>query len=354
MLLELIACMSLECTWATEKMKQGRVFMEVGNDGVAIITISNPPVNILAPAIFDGLKVLLSEAMRRPDVRAVVLTGDISIIPDVSINLFVNMIEDAKKPVVAAIEGPVLGVHQTCNIAQACHARIAAKNTQLGLPELNLGVIPASGGTTRLVRLIGLPKALEMLLSSRPITSEEGKTLGLVDAVVPSDELLKVSQQWALDITAKRKNNGKGYYIFEKGSKPKPDPSVLPIIEESRRLTNIMPAGKPVSFTDEEIVEMILFPVVNEACRVLDEGIIIRASDLDVASILGMSFPSYRGGIVFWADTIGADRVHRSLQKWSELYGNFFRPSRFLEERAKRGIQLSAPGSMSWGARPRL
>ncbi|KAM3221484.1 hypothetical protein P3L10_020754 [Capsicum annuum] len=134
------------------------------------------------------------------------------------------------------------------------------------------------------------------------------------------------------------KNNGKGYYIYEKGRKPRPDFTVLPIIEESRRLTNIMPGGKPIFVTDQEIVEMILFPVVNEACRVLDEGIVVRASDLDVASVLVMSFPSYRGGIVFWADTVGAGRINRSLKKWSELYGNFFKPSRFLEERAMKDV----------------
>uniref|UniRef100_A0A2N9IUM9 3-hydroxyacyl-CoA dehydrogenase C-terminal domain-containing protein n=1 Tax=Fagus sylvatica TaxID=28930 RepID=A0A2N9IUM9_FAGSY len=150
------------------------------------------------------------------------------------------------------------------------------------------------------------------------------------------------------------KNNGKGYYIYEKGSKPKPDPSVLSTIEESRRLTNIMPGGKPVSVTDQEIVEMILFPVVNEACRVLDEGVVVRASDLDIASVLGMSFPSHRGGIVFWADTVGANRVYTSLKKWSQLYGNFFKPSRFLEERATRGIPLSAPASSSPASKSRL
>ncbi|MBA0555170.1 hypothetical protein Golob_014225 [Gossypium lobatum] len=139
------------------------------------------------------------------------------------------------------------------------------------------------------------------------------------------------------------KNNGKGYYIYEKGSKPKPDPSVLSIIEESRRLTNVMPGGKPISVTDREVLEMILFPVVNEACRVLDEGVVVRASDLDVASVLGMSFPSYRGGIVFWADMVGANHVYRSLKKWSEMYGSFYKPSKFLEERATKGIPLVRP-----------
>ncbi|XP_020960887.1 peroxisomal fatty acid beta-oxidation multifunctional protein AIM1-like [Arachis ipaensis] len=136
------------------------------------------------------------------------------------------------------------------------------------------------------------------------------------------------------------KNNGKGYYIYEKGSKPKPDLSILPIVEESRRLANIMPGGKPISITDQEIVEMILFPIVNEACRVLDEGIVIRASDLDIACVLGMSFPNYRGGVVFWADLVGAKHVYNSLKKWSELYGNFYKPSRYLEERAIQGIPL--------------
>ncbi|XP_026439374.1 peroxisomal fatty acid beta-oxidation multifunctional protein AIM1-like [Papaver somniferum] len=143
------------------------------------------------------------------------------------------------------------------------------------------------------------------------------------------------------------KLNGKGYYTYEKGSKPKPDPTVLPIIEKSRKLANIMPGGKPVSLSDQEIVEMIMFPVVNEACRVMEEGIVLRASDLDVASILGMSFPSYRGGLIFWADSVGATHIYSSLKKWSEAYGNFFRPSKFLEETAREGIPLSVPVSTS-------
>ncbi|KAI3977538.1 hypothetical protein MKX01_000451 [Papaver californicum] len=145
----------------------------------------------------------------------------------------------------------------------------------------------------------------------------------------------------------KGKLNGKGYYTYEKGSRPKPDPTVLPIIEKSRKLANIMPGGKPVSLSDQEIVEMIMFPVVNEACRVIEEGIVLRASDLDVASILGMSFPSYRGGLIFWADSVGAKHIYSSLKKWSEAYGNFFRPSNFLEQRATKGIPLSVSASTS-------
>ncbi|PPR80811.1 hypothetical protein GOBAR_AA39901 [Gossypium barbadense] len=734
-------------------MSQSKVTMEVGNDGVAVITISNPPVNALAIPIIDGLKEKFAEATRRNDVKAIVLTGDVSIMPDVSVDLVTNAVEDCKKPIVAAVEGLALG--GGLEFAMGCHARIAAPRTQLGLPELSLGVIPGFGaltgllcygsfkGTQRLPRLVGLSKAIEVMLSSKPIMSEEGKKLGLIDALVPSKELLKVSREWALDMAEGRKpwlrslhrtdkigslsearevlrmarlqakktapnlpqhqvcldvieegivhggysgvlkeakvfkeivlsdtsrglvhvflaqratskvvadswntlhfflilipsavpnvtdvglkprqvkkvaiiggglmgsgiatalivnnifvvlkevnseyllkgiktveanvrglanrgkmtkdkaekalsmlkgvldyskfkdvdmvieavienvalkqkifseiekacpphcilatntstidlnligekmnsqdrligahffspahlmplleivrtqktspqiildlmtvgkvikkvpvvvgnctgfavnrtffpytqgshllvslgvdayridrvicnfgfplgpfqlqdlagygvafavgqeyakafsdrifkspllellvkdgrngkNNGKGYYIYEKGSKPKPDPSVLSIIEESRRLTNIMPGGKPISVTDREVLEMILFPVVNEACRVLDEGVVVRASDLDVASVLGMSFPSYRGGIVFWADMVGANHVYRSLKKWSEMYGSFYKPSKFLEERAMKGIPLSAPATSSASTKSRL
>ncbi|KDO42234.1 hypothetical protein CISIN_1g004726mg [Citrus sinensis] len=205
-------------------MAAPRVTMEVGNDGVAIITLINPPVNALAIPIVAGLKDKFEEATSRDDVKAIVLTGnggrfsggfdinvfqkvhgagDVSLMPDVSVELVVNLIEDCKKPIVAAVEGLALG--GGLELAMGCHARIAAPKTQLGLPELTLGVIPGFGGTQRLPRLVGLSKAIEMMLLSKSITSEEGWKLGLIDAVVTSEELLKVSRLWALDIAARRK-----------------------------------------------------------------------------------------------------------------------------------------------------
>ncbi|GMY17610.1 peroxisomal fatty acid beta-oxidation multifunctional protein AIM1-like [Fagus crenata] len=79
---------------------------------------------------------------------------------------------------------------------------------------------------------------------------------------------------------------------------------------------------------------------MRHACRLIEEGIVARASDLDVASVLGMNFPSYRGGIISWADTIGSEYIYTSLKKWSQTYGGLFKPSKFLEERAARGIAL--------------
>ncbi|EXB37512.1 Peroxisomal fatty acid beta-oxidation multifunctional protein AIM1 [Morus notabilis] len=724
-------------------MARAEVTLEVGDDGIAIISISNPPVNALALSIFVGLQRKFDEAARRNDVKAIVLTGkggkfsggfdinvfekihkngNISALPNTSFDLILNTIEESEKPIVAAIEGLALG--GGLEIALGCHARIAAPGAQLGLPELSLGIIPGGGGTQRFPRVIGVSKAVELMLSSKSIPSEEGKKLGLIDSVVFSKELLKESRTWALDIAEKRrpwirslhrmdrigslseareilkvareqakktapnmpqhqacldviehgivhggysgllkedkvfkdlvlsdtskglvhvffaqraaskvpnvtdiglkprhikkvaiiggglmgsgiatalllsnisvvikevnseyvlkarkmieaniqglitkgkltqdkaekaltllkgvldytefkdvdvvieavienitlkqtifseiekvcpshcilasntstldlhvvgektrsqgrivgahffspahvmplleivrtektspqvildlmtvgkiikkipivvgncpgfavnrtffpyaqgahllvnlgvdvfridrvisnfglplgpfqlqdvtgygvaiatskvfanafpdrtfkspiielllksgrngKNNGKGYYIYEKGSRPKPDPKILPVLEESRQLTNIMPGGKPISVTDQEILEMILFPVVNEACRVLEEEVVVRASDLDIAAVFGMSFPSYRGGIVYWADAVGAKHIYSSLKKWSDKYGSFYKPSRFLEERATRGVLLSEPVSSSAASRARL
>ncbi|URE19984.1 Peroxisomal fatty acid beta-oxidation multifunctional [Musa troglodytarum] len=704
-----------------------RVTMEIGSDGVAVITICNPPVNALAPSIIAGLKEKYTEAMNSSDVKAIVLTGDggkfsggfdinvfteihktgnLSLLPDVSVELVVNIIEDAPKPSVAAIQGLALG--GGLEMAMGCHARVSTPEAQLGLPELSLGVIPGFGGTQRLPRLVGLPKALDMMLQSKSIIAKEGEKYGLIDAIVSPEDLLKISRCWALDIAERHKpwisslrrtdrlcslseaheilkaarqqvnriapnmpqhkecldsveegvnfggyagvlkeakvfkelvlsstskglvhvffaqratsrvhsvtdvglrprkikrvaviggglmgsgiatalilsntpvilkeidsnflqmglkmiqanleglvkkgsltqdkmnkalsllkgvldysefkhvdmaviekvslkqsifadlekacpphcilatntstidlnivgektrsqdriigahffspahvmplleivrtdktspqvildlmtigkairkvpvvvgnctgfavnrtffpytqgahllvhlgvdvfridrvvssfgmpmgpfqlqdvagygvalavkdiydsafqgrtfqsqlvelmvksgrngkNNGKGYYIYEKGQKPKPDPSVEAIIEESRRLSNVMPGGKPITINDQEVLEMIFFPVVNEACRVMDEGVVIRASDLDISSVLGMGFPRYRGGIIFWADTIGSGYIYAKLNKWAKFYGNFFKPSAYLEERATKGLPLS-------------
>ncbi|KAK1616416.1 hypothetical protein QYE76_021933 [Lolium multiflorum] len=709
-----------------------RVTMDVGADGVALITIFNPPVNALHPIIIQGLKEKYAEAMDRDDVKAIVLTGaagkfcggfdinvftivqetgDVSHLPDVSVELVSNTMEAGKKPSVAAIQGLALG--GGLELTMGCHARIATPETQLGLPELTLGVMPGFGGTQRLPRLVGLPKAIEMMLQSKFITAKEGKERGLIDALCSPDELIKVARFWALEIANYRKPwtrsidrtdklgslseartvlsmarqqakkvaanlpqhqacldvieegvlcggqagvlkeanvfkelvlaptarslvhvffaqrsttkvpgvtdiqlkprqirkvaviggglmgsgiatallvgnisvvlkevnaqflqrgqktiagnleglvkrgsltkdkmnkaisllkgaldyedfkdvdmvieaviekvplkqsifadlekvcpphcilasntstidlnvvgektnaqdriigahffspahimplleivrtektspqaildlitvgkiikkvpvvvgnctgfavnrtffpytqgaqllvslgidlfridrlinsfgmpmgpfqlqdvagygvalavkeiyaaafgtrnfesglvdlmaengrqgkiNGKGYYLYEKGAKPKPDPSIQPVIDEYRRRAKTMPGGKPVTLSDQDILEMVFFPVVNEACRVMDENVVIRASDLDIASVLGMGFPKYRGGLIFWADTVGASYICSKLSKWSETYGDFFKPSSYLEERAKSGRALGAP-----------
>lgn len=101
--------------------------------------------------------------------------------------------------------------------------------------------------------------------------------------------------------------------------------------------------------SDEEILEMILFPVVNEACRIISEGIADKASDLDITSVMGMGFPSYRGGIIFWSDIIGAQHICARLDDWSMKYGNFYRPSAYLMEQAsKQGSLVRNVHCLNW------
>ncbi|KAJ6794134.1 peroxisomal fatty acid beta-oxidation multifunctional protein MFP2-like isoform X2 [Iris pallida] len=709
-------------------MGKGRTTMEVGPDGVAIVTIDNPPVNALSADVIFSLKESYEQAMRRDDVKAIVLTGargkfsggaDINSfgsgkkeakIGSMSVDFVTDVIEGARKPSVAAVDGLALG--GGLEIAMACNSRISTSTTQLGLPELQLGIIPGLGGTQRLPRLVGLSKGLEMMLTSKPIKGDEAHALGLVDAIVSSKDLIPTARRWALDIvecrrpwikslyktdkiealgearevlkfaraqaqkqaphlqhplvcidvveegivsgpraglwkeanssyelqfsetskalihvffsqraTSKvpgitdlglmpRKINTvailggglmgsgiatalilsnyrvilkevndnflqaglgrvkanlqsrvkkgvmtqencartltrltgvltyesfkdadlvieavienvslkqkifadleeycpshcilasntstidlnligertkssdrivgahffspahimplleivrthntspqvvldlldlgkkirktpivvgnctgfavnrmffpytqsalllvdcgldvyqidraiakfgmpmgpfrladlvgfgvavatgaeylksfpersyksilipsmledkrageatrKGFYVYDERRKASPDPEIKKYIEKSRSVAGFT-TDKIMELADKDIVEMIFFPVVNEACRVLDEGISVKASDLDIASIMGMGFPSYRGGAMFWADSLGANYIYSRLESWSKTYGDFFKPCSYLAERAKRGTSLSAP-----------
>ncbi|GAB2266672.1 hypothetical protein Dimus_001666 [Dionaea muscipula] len=204
---------------------KGTTTIEVAADGVAVITIINPPVNSLSLDVLKSLKQRFDEALRRVDVKAIVVTGakgkfsggfDITVFGGlqegkveapkrgfVAVEILTDTLEAARKPSVAAIDGLALG--GGLEVAMACHARISTSNAQLGLPELQLGVIPGFGGTQRLPRLVGLSKALEMMLMSKSIKAVEAQSLGLVDAVVPANELLDSARRWALDIVERRK-----------------------------------------------------------------------------------------------------------------------------------------------------
>ncbi|CAI9118844.1 OLC1v1020471C2 [Oldenlandia corymbosa var. corymbosa] len=204
---------------------KGRTTIEVGADGVAVITIINPPVNSLSLDVLDSLKETYEQALRRDDVKAIVIIGskgkfsggfDISAfgaiqegrVPApkpgyVAIEILSDTVEAARKPSVAAIDGLALG--GGLEVAMACHARISTSAAQLGLPELQLGILPGFGGTQRLPRLVGLAKSLEMMLTSKPVKGEEALNLGLVDAIVPPDQLLATACRWALEILERKK-----------------------------------------------------------------------------------------------------------------------------------------------------
>jgi 3-hydroxyacyl-CoA dehydrogenase len=130
---------------------------------------------------------------------------------------------------------------------------------------------------------------------------------------------------------------GKGWYRYEKGDRtPIVDPEVHGVIKEVAGAMGI----EQRTFSDEEILRRLLFSSVNEACKILEEGKALRASDIDVMWLNGFGFPRYRGGLMFWADGIGAREVYNQIAAWHQRYGARWRPSRLLQELAERGGTL--------------
>ena len=182
-------------------------------DGIAVLTMNNPPVNGLSNALRAALMDSLKKAQADPAVQAVVITGSAKAFsggadirefnkPRVKPDLpDVNDQQDAmSKPLVAAIGGFALG--GGLELALACHYRVAAPRTQLGLPEVKLGILPGSGGTQRLPRLVPMAQAVEMMTTGNPIPAEKAKQLGLIDEVVEA-ELVQAGIDFAKKVIGK-------------------------------------------------------------------------------------------------------------------------------------------------------
>ncbi len=163
-------------------------------DGIAVITIRNPPVNVISAAVRAGMNHVLGELEGMRDVRAVVLSAEGTTFcsgadiaefsgppKEAEYRDLFRRLEQFPLPIVAALHGTVLG--GGLEMALACHYRIAAPGTRLGLPELTLGIIPGAGGTQRMPRLIGVEKTLELLFSGRPVDAAQALELGFVDQV---------------------------------------------------------------------------------------------------------------------------------------------------------------------------
>src|SRR5262244_1337755 len=128
---------------------------------------------------------------------------------------------------------------------------------------------------------------------------------------------------------------GAGWFRYEKGDRtPHPDPELARMIKEKTAELGIPQR----SFTDEEILRRLLFASVNEACKILEEGKVYRASDIDVMWLGGFGFPRYRGGLMYWADNnVGSKEVLRQIEEWHQRYGDRWRPSALLKEVAAAG-----------------
>ncbi len=171
-------------------------------------------MNALDIAVQDRLKELAEEAARRDDVRAVILYGgekvfaagadikEMQAMDHAAMVVRSRALQDSfsavariPKPVVAAVTGYALG--GGCELALCADYRIAAENAKLGQPEILLGVIPGAGGTQRLSRLIGPSKAKDLIFTGRMVKADEALALGLVDRVVPADEVYTAAHEWA-------------------------------------------------------------------------------------------------------------------------------------------------------------
>lgn len=191
-------------------------------NGIFIVTINRPDkMNALNKDVMKDLDIVMNEIDNNPEIKAVILigAGQKAFVAGADISEFVGLnddegkalakkgqgiffrIENCIKPIIAAVNGFALG--GGCELAMACHFRVASDNAKFGQPEVNLGLIPGYGGTQRLVQLIGKGRALELLMTGNMIDASIALEYGLVNHVVPQDDLLPKAKMILEQIIAK-------------------------------------------------------------------------------------------------------------------------------------------------------
>jgi enoyl-CoA hydratase len=195
------------------------VVLTAREGGLATVTVNRPEaLNALNQEVLERLASTFAELAADEQCRVIILTGagdrafiagaDIAAMATLSAEeartfmelgqAVCNRIESAPQVVIAAVNGYALG--GGCEVALACDLRVAAEQARLGLPEVTLGIIPAWGGTQRLPRLVGRGRAKQLILTGRPITAAEAWQIGLVNQVVPADQLLPSARALATTI----------------------------------------------------------------------------------------------------------------------------------------------------------
>lgn len=197
--------------------------IRLDKDGpLGIVTLSNPPLNVLHPQMVMEIEACFTALATDPDVVVAVLTGagerafcagfDIKEFPDLmlpgragalarALHASLGAIAHLGKPTIAAVNGLALG--GGLEVSMACDIRIVATNAQMGQPEIKLGLLPGAGGTQRLPRLVGAGRAKELLYLGDPIGAEEAYRIGLANRVVPAGEALHVATQMGHAIAAR-------------------------------------------------------------------------------------------------------------------------------------------------------
>ncbi len=183
---------------------------------IAVLTLNSPPVNALSAAVRDGIHDGIKQAIDDPAVKAIVLICEgRTFIAGADISEFGGaqkgaslfdaqaMIENAPKPVIAAIHGTALG--GGLEVALTCHYRVAVPSARCGLPEVNLGLLPGAGGTQRLPRIVGPEKALEMVTSGQHVPAEDCHRMGLVDEMAREGHLREDAIAFAEKVVAEHR-----------------------------------------------------------------------------------------------------------------------------------------------------
>ncbi len=185
-------------------------------DGIGIITVDNPPVNALSAAVRAGLIECLDQGLNDAGAKALVLVGaGRTFIAGADIREFgkppqgpglnevIARYEDSSKPVIAALHGTALG--GGLEVALGCHFRVAVPSAKVGLPEVNLGLLPGAGGTQRLPRLVGPQKALDIITSGQHIPAQEAAQLGIVDEVIDAASPVDAGIEFARKVLAENR-----------------------------------------------------------------------------------------------------------------------------------------------------
>ncbi|MDX1438841.1 MAG: enoyl-CoA hydratase-related protein [Rubricoccaceae bacterium] len=191
-------------------------------DGIAVITLNRPEqLNALSKEVLRELEDVFGKTQSNASIRAIILTGsgEKAFAAGADIREFTGMtaedgelfakggqrvfslIEGSRKPIIAAINGYALG--GGCELAMACHIRIASENARFGQPEVNLGLIPGYGGTQRLTKLVGRGIATELIVTATQISAQRAYEIGLVNHVCSQEALMSVARDLAVAVATK-------------------------------------------------------------------------------------------------------------------------------------------------------
>jgi len=185
-------------------------------DSIGDIVIHSPPVNALSAAVREGIFTAVQQAVADPAIQAIVLRCDgTTFFAGADITEFgkprsgpslpevLRVIEQSTKPVIAALHGTALG--GGLEVALVCHYRLATPSATMGLPEVNIGLVPGAGGTQRLPRIVGVQAALEMMTSGAPVKAAAALQRGLIDEVVAEDDLPGAARAFAQNVVAQQR-----------------------------------------------------------------------------------------------------------------------------------------------------